>query len=103
MLNKLMENHRLKSDAKAGTEIGKFYEIYPGGIDITLKIGEMVSEFHELFQHPIAADITPELLELRARLIREEAVDEAAEAVQYMDLDKCWMQWLMACTWALAR
>lgn len=88
MLNKLMENHRLKSDAKAGTEIGKFYEIYPGGIDITLKIGEMVSEFHELFQHPIAADITPELLELRARLIREEAVDEAAEAVQYMDLDK---------------
>lgn len=88
MLNKFMENHRLKSEAKAGVEIGKFYETYPGGIEITLKIGEMVSEFHELFQHPIAADITPELLELRARLIREEAVEEAAKAVEHLDLDK---------------
>ncbi|WP_446914364.1 pyrophosphohydrolase domain-containing protein, partial [Klebsiella pneumoniae] len=64
------------------------HEIYPGGIDITMKIGEMVSEFHELFQHPIAVDVTPELLELRAGLIREEAVDEAAEAVERLDMDK---------------
>lgn len=88
MLKKLLENHRLKSDAKNGTVIEQFHEVYPGGIDTTMKIGEMVCEFHELFQHPIAAEITPELLELRARLIREEAVDEAAEAVELLDLDK---------------
>ncbi|ELP0880869.1 TPA: phosphoribosyl-ATP pyrophosphohydrolase [Klebsiella pneumoniae] len=88
MLKKVLEKSRLKSEAKNGAEIDTLYEIYPGGIDITMKIGEMVSEFHELFQHPIAADITPELLELRARLIREEAVDEAAEAVENLDIYK---------------
>lgn len=88
MLKKVLEKSRLKSEAKNGAEIDTLYEIYPGGIDITMKIGEMVSEFHELFQHPIAADITPELLELRARLIREEAVDEAAEAVENLDMYK---------------
>ncbi|PYZ36488.1 pyrophosphohydrolase domain-containing protein [Klebsiella aerogenes] len=88
MLKKVLEKSRLKSEAKNGAEIDTLYEIYPGGIDITMKIGEMVSEFHELFQHPIAADITPELLELRARLIREEAVDEAAEAVEHLDMYK---------------
>lgn len=88
MLKKVLEKSRLKSEAKNGVEIDTLYEIYPGGIDITMKIGDMVSEFHELFQHPIAADITPELLELRARLIREEAVDEAAEAVEHLDMYK---------------
>lgn len=88
MLKKLLENNRLKSDAKNGTVIEQFYEVHPGGIDTTMKIGEMVCEFHKLFQHPIAAEITPELLELRARLIREEAVDEAAEAVEALSLDK---------------
>lgn len=88
MLKKLLESHRLKSDAKTGAVIEQFHEIYPGGIDTTMKIGEMVCEFHKLFQHPIAAEITPELLELRARLIREEAVDEAAEAVEALSLDK---------------
>lgn len=66
----------------------ELYEIHPNGIGITIKIGEMVSEFHELFQLPIAADITPKLLELRARLIREEAVDEVTEAVEHLDMDK---------------
>ncbi|HGV3521233.1 TPA: phosphoribosyl-ATP pyrophosphohydrolase, partial [Klebsiella quasipneumoniae subsp. quasipneumoniae] len=88
MLKKVLEKSRLKSEAKNGAKIDTLYEIYPGGSDITMKIGEMVSEFHELFQHPIAADITPELLELRAGLIREEAVDEAAEAVEHLDMDK---------------
>lgn len=88
MLKKVLEKSRLKSEAKNGAEIDTLYEIYPGGIDITMKIGEMVSEFHELFQHPIAADITPELLELRARLICEEAVDEAAEAIENLDMYK---------------
>lgn len=88
MLKKLLENHRLKSDAKTGATIEQFHEVYPGGIDTTMKIGEMVCEFHELFQHPVAAEITPELLELRARLIREEAVDEANEAVAELSLDK---------------
>ncbi|HGL3854392.1 TPA: phosphoribosyl-ATP pyrophosphohydrolase [Klebsiella aerogenes] len=88
VLDNLSDNYRLKSDAKSGALIDKFYETYPGGIEITMKIGEMVAEFHELFQHPIAAEITPELLELRATLIREEAVDEATEAVEHLDLDK---------------
>jgi len=88
MLKKVLEKSRLKSEAKNGAEIDTLYEIYPGGFDITMKIGEMVSEFHELFQHPIAVDVTPELLELRAGLIREEAVDEAAEAVERLDMDK---------------
>ncbi|EPQ4523766.1 hypothetical protein RFF01_006085, partial [Klebsiella variicola] len=64
MLKKVLEKSRLKSEAKNGAEIDTLYEIYPGGFDITMKIGEMVSEFHELFQHPIAVDVTPELLEL---------------------------------------
>lgn len=88
MLNKVLDIIRLKSEAQNGAVIEKFYETHSGGMDITLKIGEMVIEFHELFQHPISADITPELLELRARLIREEAVEEAADAVKYLDLDK---------------
>ncbi|MDW3810568.1 hypothetical protein [Klebsiella pneumoniae] len=67
-----------------------------------MKIGEMVSEFHELFQHPIAVDVTPELLELRAGLIREEAVDEAAEAVERRTWTRFWTLWPMVYTLVLA-
>ncbi|HHT4259177.1 TPA: phosphoribosyl-ATP pyrophosphohydrolase [Klebsiella variicola] len=92
MLKNVLENSRHKinsnnSTEKADDSFPGVHEIFPGGADITIKIAEMVTEFHKLFQHPIEAEVTPELLELRANLIREEAVDEAVDAVDTLNLD----------------
>lgn len=88
MISKMMENARLKRDAKHGVAIETFHEAHAGGVMLTVDIAEMVIQFHKLFQHPIAAPATPTLLRQRANLICEEGVDEICEALEKTSLEK---------------
>lgn len=55
------------------------------GFDNVIQFYNMVKEFHEVFNHPIETkEVTPELLSLRANLIREEA-KEGIKALEEND------------------
>lgn len=86
MLNKIKETARLNKDYYLGIDKAELYEMNPGYLEITSKIYVMVNEFHELFQHPQGANASPELLRLRAKLIREKAVDEGLPAAKSGDI-----------------
>lgn len=65
----------------------ELYELHEGYGDNTLAVYEMVNQFHGVFQHPQRVAPTPELLRLRAKLIREEAVEEGIPAVDDKNID----------------
>lgn len=87
MFTGIMDKVKLFGDKVIGFK-PDLYELRQGYGDHTLSIYEMVNQFHELFQHPQRIAATPALLRLRAKLIREEAVEEGIPAADNANLDK---------------
>lgn len=87
MFTGIMDKVKLFGDKVVGFK-PDLYELHPGYGDHTLYIYGMVNQFHGLFQHPQRVAATPELLRLRAKLIREEAVEEGIPAADNSNLEK---------------
>jgi predicted HAD superfamily Cof-like phosphohydrolase len=87
MFTGIMDKVKLFGDKVVGFK-PDLYELNPGYGDHTLDIYGMVNQFHGLFQHPQRVAATPTLLRLRAKLIREEAVEEGIPAADNSNLEK---------------
>ena len=87
MFTGIMDKVKLFGDKVVGFK-PDLYELNPGYGDHTLDIYGMVNQFHGLFQHPQRVAATPALLRLRAKLIREEAVEEGIPAADNSNLEK---------------